>query len=387
MLSKRLKHKRLCDTTCKLQGYLQSQSFNSINCANQEITFPLPHSRGSSHGQTRLIRKAYPEDFYTKMMEESYQLWAQLERESNTVLCRQTGLLVIGDEQKSEFQTILKTLGRNQCPHQYHTTEQFQKRFPGVLLQPGEAAFSDVSAGILYADKALKAVQDRFRQLGGIICDGERVTNITPGTEVTVNTASEVYRAKSLVITAGPWASKVLSPLGLRLPLQPLGINVCYWKEKVPGAYGIPQKFPCFVALEPNGAPHEVYGLPSNEYPGLMKVCYHYGNKADPDMRDCSLEAPPLQDIEILRNFVRKYLPGLEPEPAIMERCMYTNTPDDNFILDRHPKFQNIIVGAGFSGHGFKFSPVVGKILCELSMGKEPSHNLEPFRLARFSTS
>ncbi|XP_078536205.1 peroxisomal sarcosine oxidase [Lissotriton helveticus] len=346
--------------------------------------FLLPHSRGSSHGQTRITRKAYPEDFYAKMMEESYQLWAQLEKETNTVLCRQTGLLVIGDEQNAEFQSTWETLGRNQVPHQRYTTEEFQRRFPGVLLQPGEAVFNDESGGVLYADKALKAVQDRFRQLGGIIRDGERVTGITPGTEVTVNTASQVYRAKSLVITAGAWAGKVLSPLGLQLPLQPLGINVCYWKEKVPGAYGIPQKFPCFIALNPGGDPHEIYGLPSNEYPGLIKVCYHHGSKVDPDMRDRPLESPSLQDIQILSNFVSKYLPGLEPEPAIVERCMYTITPDTNFILDRHPQFQNIIVGAGFSGHGFKFSPVVGKILCELAMGKEPSHDLDHFRLSRF---
>ncbi|XP_001504242.2 peroxisomal sarcosine oxidase [Equus quagga] len=346
--------------------------------------FFLPHSRGSSHGQSRIIRKAYLEDFYTQMMDECYQIWAQLEHEAGTQLHRQTGLLLLGMKENPELKMFQATLSRQGVEHQCLPSEELKQRFPNIRMARGEVGLLDKSGGVLYADKALRALQDAIRQLGGIVCDGEKVMEIKPGLPVTVRTTSKRYQAKSLIITAGPWTNQLLRPLGLELPLQTLRISVCYWREKVPGSYSVSQGFPCFLGLGLNLAPHHIYGLPSGEYPGLVKVCYHYGNKADPEERDCPTAFSDIQDVQILSHFVRAYLPDLEPEPAIMERCMYTNTPDEHFILDRHPKHDNIVIGAGFSGHGFKLAPVVGKILYELSMKLTPSYDLTPFRISRF---
>ncbi|XP_001376396.2 peroxisomal sarcosine oxidase isoform X1 [Monodelphis domestica] len=346
--------------------------------------FLLPHSRGSSHGQSRIIRKAYFEDFYTKMMEECYQIWAQLENESGTKLYRQTGLLMLAKKDNSEFQDTLDTLSKQGVEHRNLNPEELQRRFPNIRLARGESGIWDPSGGVLFADKALKALQDVIRQLGGVIHDGEKVTEIKPGYPVTVTTTTRTYQAKSLVITAGPWTNQFLRPLGIQLPLQPLLINVCYWKEKVPGSYA--ENFPCFVASVPELAPHHVYGIPAGEYPGMVKVCYHHGNQVNPDERDCPSASPDLTDVQVLSSFVRDYFPGLQPQPAIMERCMYTNTPDKNFILDKHPSHANIIIGAGFSGHGFKLSPVVGKILYELSTESLLSYDLTPFRMSRFQS-
>ncbi|XP_006874251.1 PREDICTED: peroxisomal sarcosine oxidase [Chrysochloris asiatica] len=346
--------------------------------------FFLPHSRGSSHGQSRIIRRAYPEDFYTQMMDECYQIWAQLEHEAGTQLHRQTGLLLLGVKEHPEFQTIWATLSRQGVEHQYLPPEELKQCFPNIWLTGGEVGLLDKSGGVLYADKALGALQDVVRQLGGKVHDGEKVMEIKPGLLVTVKTTSKSYQAKSVVITAGPWTNRLLRPLGIQLPLQTLRINVCYWGEKVPGSYGVSQAFPCFLGLGLDQAPHHFYGLPSGEYPGLMKVCYHHGNNADPEERDCSSAFSDTQDVQILCRFVQDHLPDLRPTPAIMERCMYTNTPDKHFILDRHPKYDNIVIGAGFSGHGFKLSPVVGKILYELSMKLTPSYDLTPFRINRF---
>uniref|UniRef100_A0A8C3SYI4 Peroxisomal sarcosine oxidase n=1 Tax=Chelydra serpentina TaxID=8475 RepID=A0A8C3SYI4_CHESE len=343
--------------------------------------FPLPHSRGSSHGQSRIIRRAYPQEHYAQMMAESYRLWEQLGAEAGAPLYRQTGLLVLGADTNPEFQRCCQTLVQHRVPGELFTAESLPGRFPGIRPHDGEAAVSDRTAGVLYADRALRTVQDEFRRCGGALHDGQKVTDIKPGVVVTVTTTAGVYRAKSLVITAGPWANKLLAPLRLQLPLQTLRINVCYWKEKVPGAYGVSAHFPCFMAI---CAPHHIYGLPSNEYPGLMKICYHSGSPADPEEHDRPPEASALPDIERLRDFVSKYLPGVVPEPAVVEHCMYTNTPDEDFVLDRHPEFSNIIIGAGFSGHGFKLAPVVGKLLSQLSVGEEPSYALEPFRIRRF---
>ncbi|TFJ99504.1 mRNA cap guanine-N7 methyltransferase [Platysternon megacephalum] len=500
--------------------------------------FPLPHSRGSSHGQSRIIRRAYPQEHYAQMMAESYRLWEQLEAEAGAPLYRQTGLLVLGADTNPEFQRCCRTLVQHDIPGELFTAESLHGCFPGIQPHCGEAGVSDRTAGVLYADRALRAVQvpgwawgarllsgqemgvptasppgpatpgaapawpqarptatlatdtgwgsagvpvpvgnaqcsaqrpgvlprgarsctalpgmshprhvpsapslqgqarvgpqhtampepglapllspgtrgplaglrapscaarplgqgprprlsqlppqDRFRRCGGALRDGEKVTDIKPGVVVTVTTSGGVYQAKSLVITAGPWANKLLAPLGLQLPLQTLRINVCYWKEKVPGAYGVSANFPCFLAIRANQAPHHIYGLPANEYPGLVKICYHSGSPADPEERDRPPKASALPDIQILQDFVSKYLPGLVPEPAVVEHCMYTNTPDEDFVLDRHPKFSNIVIGAGFSGHGFKLAPVVGKLLCQLSVGEEPSYAMEPFRIRRF---
>uniref|UniRef100_A0A4X2KU89 Pipecolic acid and sarcosine oxidase n=1 Tax=Vombatus ursinus TaxID=29139 RepID=A0A4X2KU89_VOMUR len=294
----------------------------------------------------------------------------------------QTGILMMGRKEEAEFHTTLDTLSKHGVEHKYFDPEELKRCFPNIRLPPGHGGIWEPSGGALCADKALKALQDLIRQLGGVIHDGEKVTEIKPGFPVTVTTTTSTYQAKSLVITAGPWTNQLLLPLGIQLPLQTLRINVCYWKEKVPGTYG--ENFPCFVAVFPDLIPHHIYGLPAREYPGLVKICYHHGNKVDPDERDCPSASPDLTDVRILSGFVRDYFPGLQPQPAIMECCMYTNTPDDNFILDRHPKHANIVIGAGFSGHGFKLSPVVGKVLYELSSESTLSYDLTPFRIRRF---
>ncbi|XP_060799938.1 peroxisomal sarcosine oxidase [Neoarius graeffei] len=343
--------------------------------------FLLPHSRGSSHGQTRIIRKAYVEDFYIDMMEEGYELWEQLEKEAGVKLYRHTGLLLMGPENGKDFQLIKSSMQRNKVPTVVLERQEFSKHIPNVNLTSGDAAIVETTAGVLYADRAVRAAQMVFQSHGGVIKDGEKVINIEPGDLITVTTDSGTYQAKNLVITAGPWAKTLLSHTGLQLPLQVLRINVCYWKEKVPGSYSTSNRFPCFIQMHPKEAEHDIYGLPSNEYPGLMKVCYHRGNETEPDERDRETDR---HDVDTVSSYISRCFPGLVPVPAVVESCMYTVTPDNHFILDRHPSYSNIVIGAGFSGHGFKFGPIVGKVLCELSMGQNPSYDLSPFSIQRF---
>ncbi|XP_024121101.1 peroxisomal sarcosine oxidase [Oryzias melastigma] len=343
--------------------------------------FVLPHSRGSSHGQTRIIRKAYEEDFYVRMMEESYKLWTQMEKEAGVKLYRQTGLLVMGPENNENYQIRKKTLLKNNVPMEQLTPENFGQHFPNVSLAKGHAAFVELTAGVLYADRTLKAVQGQFQKLGGVIRDNEKVTNIKPGSLVTVSTSNGVYRTKRLVIAAGPWTNKLLVDTGIQLPLEVVRINVCYWREKVQGSYDVKQSFPCFLQTEGEESSDHIYGLPANEYPGMVKICLHAGSNTDPDQRDQQTDR---SDIETLQRFVSRRFPGLFSEPAVVESCLYTVTPDDHFVLDHHPAYRNIVIGAGFSGHGFKFGPVVGQILCDLSLGEVPSFDLSPFRIRRF---
>ncbi|XP_061074087.1 peroxisomal sarcosine oxidase [Conger conger] len=373
------------DFDCVVVGAGIQGSFTAYHLAkNNKRTllleqFVLPHSRGSSHGQTRIIRKAYDQDFYTHMMEESYQLWSQLEKEAGVQLYRRTGMLLMGPEMGEEFLLYKNTMERNGIPTVTLDPAEFSAYIPHVNRCPGHAAIVDTTAGVLYADRALRTAQEVFRRLGGVIRDGEKVIDIKPGTPVTVTTASRIYRAKSLVITAGPWANILLSHTNLHLPLQVLKINVCYWRERTPGMYSVGKRFPCFLQM--GSEEHHIYGLPANEYPGLMKICYHVGSETDPDERDRQTDRG---DIAILSRYISRQFPGLVPVPAVVESCMYTVTPDHHFVLDCHPSHRNIVIGAGFSGHGFKFGPVVGKVLCELALGRMPSYDLSPFKIQRF---
>ncbi|NWV66899.1 SOX oxidase, partial [Malurus elegans] len=342
--------------------------------------FPLPHSRGSSHGQSRIIRSAYPQEYYSRMMPDSFRLWKQLEAETSTTLYRQTGLVLLGPPGEPELEGCRKSLGIDK----FLDAAALAQRYPGFRLQAGQVAVVDESAGVLFADRALRAVQEVFRRHGGTLRDGEKVLRIEPGATVTVTTTAGVYKAPRIIITAGAWTGAFVEQLGLRLPLQPLRIDVCYWREKQPGSANLGSVSPCFLTLGLSQAPHGIYGLPSIEYPGLMKVCHHHGSPIDPEKRDQDPSSAARPDISVLSSFISSYLPGLETKPAVMETCLYTNTPDEDFILDRHPKFSNIVIGAGFSGHGFKLAPMVGKLLCELSLGKEPSHDMSHFAVTRF---
>ncbi|XP_016158430.1 PREDICTED: peroxisomal sarcosine oxidase isoform X2 [Ficedula albicollis] len=301
---------------------------------------------------------------------------------TRTLCCwsRQTGLVLLGPPGEPELEACRRSLGVDEVLD----AAALAQRFPGFRLQAGQVAVLDSTAGVLFADRALRAAQEVFRRHGGTLRDGEKVLRIEPGPTVTVTTTAGVYRAPLLIITAGAWTGAFVEQLGLRLPLQPLRIDVCYWREKQPGSAGLGSVSPCFLTLGLSQAPHGIYGLPSIEYPGLMKVCHHNGSPTDPEKRDQASSSTPRPDIATLSSFISSYLPGLETQPAVMETCLYTNTPDEDFILDQHPKFSNIVIGAGFSGHGFKLAPVVGKLLCELSLGEEPSYNMAPFAISRF---
>ncbi|KAJ8305957.1 hypothetical protein KUTeg_016502, partial [Tegillarca granosa] len=293
--------------------------------------FPLPHSRGSSHGQSRITRKAYGTmEHYTNMMKESYPLWETLEKE--------TGI-----------------------PFEKFDSKRAKERYPMISYPDNYTFVLDYSGGILRADKALKAFQDQFKKFGGQLNDGEPMIDIFPGDIVT-----EQYRTKSVVLTVGPWAAKILPNLGVHLPLKPVRITVCYWKEAKPGEYGA-DKFPVFMHERASGNYH-TYGLPSEEYPGLFKLCLHYGPEIDPDNRDAVNDDWVINRIT---KYVKDNYPGLVPVPSWFD--------DENFVLDTHPAWKNVIIGAGFSGHGFKLAPVVGKVLAELAMKKPTSYDMTPF--------
>ncbi|XP_059483201.1 peroxisomal sarcosine oxidase-like [Neocloeon triangulifer] len=352
--------------------------------------FPLPHSRGSSHGQTRIIRHAYPESFHTALMPRAFREWRQLEKDAQTDLLISKPLLCVADE--SGYQGLDNTIARlkeeqaksnNTISYSELTPKELTKEFPQASFSKTHRGCIEYSAGILLADKCLATVQTQFKKLGGVIKDGFVVTSIIPGEQVQVKGhhqgVEKTEMGGKVAICPGPWAKKMIEPLlGKKLPIKTLRVPVFYWKVKKGGPGAIPASF------IDHGA-GEFWGIPEVEYKDMIKLCSHStSDEADPDDRDKSFAHPNHDD---LTNYVRKFFPGLEDTPSIIETCMYSVTPDNVSIIDTIPGEPNIAYACGFSGTGFKKAPCVGLMLKGLLNPEGPNDDLipmEPFSFQRF---
>ncbi|XP_054724443.1 peroxisomal sarcosine oxidase-like [Uloborus diversus] len=347
--------------------------------------FAEPNSRGSSHGQSRIIRTSYAEKFFGDLMPYAIKMWKQLETETGKeLMLKARYLAVCCESDNSSYNEAYKKM-RTLFPEHLDDLRpgQVNSRFPETLkYNDTTRAFIDKSGGVILAIKALLAIQSLYREKGGVMWENCEVVKIIPegSNSVKLITQKGDVHAKSVVVCAGPWTKKLLTPdIIPSLPLQPVLVPVYYWKEKKKGAYSVSSGFPSFMDFdEPN-----VFALPQLEYPGLVKIAIHRGVPCDPDERDKTPLSKEREDY--LKQYIKDHFPLAEPEPSIIERCMYTMTPDEVFILDHAPKHKNIVIGAGFSGTGFKTAPVVGRILSELAIGITPFLNISVFRLSRFN--
>jgi sarcosine oxidase/L-pipecolate oxidase len=329
--------------------------------------FPLPHTRGSSHGLSRAFRLLG--ELELGRLDYSLDRWQSLEKASGETLFVKTGLLnfgLPGDPDLKKYMAVLRDGGR---PFEWLQAEAIANRFPELNYPQEWGAAWDPNGGILIAHRCLTAVQSRFLALGGRMVTG-RVESVDPdvGTGVSIGVRSSVsgnIEALSFdraVVCAGPWTAKLVPQLKgfLRSLLTP----VTYWRDPT-GRCSSANGFPIIFNARLTG----IYGLPSCEYPGLVKMLFHGGPETDPDTRDLASFLPY---VEKVTHYVRDHLPLLDHEkPAILETCMYTMSPDSNPIIDRLT--DNLVVGCGFSGSGFKHSPATGWMLAALALGQEAS--------------
>ncbi|XP_058966224.1 peroxisomal sarcosine oxidase isoform X1 [Pocillopora verrucosa] len=356
--------------------------------------FPLPHWRGSSHGQTRIIRFSYVNPYYSKMVREAGEMWKEIEEKAEQeILIKTVGLLTVEGSSGENLREVRESLDAAGASYDILSNQTLKQRFPELSFPPHYKALLEHSAGILKADKCLRVLQDQFIAFGGTLRDGEGVVEIHPGSLITIKTTKDLFKAHKVILTAGPWTNKLLKPVGITLPLKPLRANVFYWKVKKTGTYSLQTGFPTFYD-DTASDPRKFYALPSFEYPDMVKFGPSGGCRLpevcmeiDPDARDWDREIEE-RIIQRTREYIQHHFPYLDHhEPTIVETCIYTLTPDENFVLDKHPKFSNIIIGAGFSAHGFKLGPVCGKILAQLAMNETPTHDLTPFKISRFKFS
>ncbi len=327
--------------------------------------FPLPHTRGSSHGLSRAFR--FLGELELDRLDYSLDRWQALEKLTGETLFVKTGLLNFGSPGDVELEKYMAVLQRGGRPFEWLDSGTIATRYP-MLNYPREwGAAWDPNGGILIAHRCLGAVQSRFQALGGQIITGRVEAVESQGDsgvriESTSNTTgkTQILTFDRGVVCAGPWTAKLLPRLKgyLRSLLTP----VSYWRDPK-GRCSAANGFPIIFNARLTG----IYGLPSCEYQGLVKMLFHGGPETDPDTRDLASFEPYIKKVT---EYVRNYLPDLDHnKPAILETCMYTMSPDGYPIIDRVA--ENLVVGCGFSGSGFKHSPATGKMLAALALGQE----------------
>lgn len=338
--------------------------------------FELLHGQGSSHGGSRVTRRTYLEPHFADMMVESYKLWDQAEKESGIGCFERTKGLLLFKKGSAAFDLVKANIDRLGIAHTILSVEQIREKF-GVTYDSDYLGLLEEDAGVLRATDATHAFHTLIRKHGGVIQDGERVLAVVPGPRVTVRTSQGEYVALKVVLCPGPWLQPILRPLGLQVDVTVMEVSVSYWRAD-PQRYDA-QRFPIFMDY---GSNPMVYGFPILEAPGLMKILAHTGDETTAATRHGVANPHWLR---VTGEYIKQHFPGVDASTdAGTLTCLYTMTPSEDFILDRHPLHSNIIIGGGFSGHGFKLAPIVGSVLARLALGEPITDvDMSHFKIAR----
>jgi sarcosine oxidase len=344
--------------------------------------FTIPNEMGSSHGASRIIRLAYFEDpSYVPLLRRSYELWRRLEQEYGEQILHMTGCLHVGAPGTAVFDGCLRSSLEHRLQHEVLTSKQLMERFPAFRLPEGTGGIFEPEGGFLVPEKCILAHASGARAAGAEIHEGETVLGWEAGEHgVRVTTDLGEYEAGKLVLTAGSWNGKLLPAYADSLAPER---QVLAWLEVSRPEHFQGAAFPVFIMEVPEGM---YYGFPlyADGPPGLkLGRMHHRLEPADPDLLDRQGAGP--EDEEVLRSFAARYLPEAAGPARSMAVCMFTNTPDEHFLIDLLPGQPRVVVGAGFSGHGFKFCSVVGEVLADLAADGSTRHDIELFNVARLT--
>lgn len=341
--------------------------------------FGIAHDLGSSHGVTRIIRLAYYEDpSYVPLMHRSYELWREIESTIGEQILHITGSIDAGPVGSMTFDGSVESCIEHNLAHDVLTSADLTKRFPGYRLPNDTMAVFQPDGGFLLPEKCIEGYVCTAREIGAEVMTDTAVTGWEPTSDgVRVSTADALFEADSLVVTAGAWMSKLVPDFAnLAVPER----QALAWFQTSRPEFFTPETFPVFNLIVDEG---RYYGFPQFDVPGFKVGRYHHFEEVvDPDDFD---RDPNARDEEMLREFTQRYFPDASGEALDMATCMFTNTPDEHFILDTLPDHPQVSVAAGFSGHGFKFCSVVGEVLADLSEKQETGHDIGMFRLGRFA--
>ena len=339
----------------------------------------IPHELGSSHGESRIIRLAYAEHpDYVPLLRRAYALWRELEGEAGEQLLVITGGIDAGTASSATIAGSLASCAMHGIAHERLDAAQVSRRFPGYRLAREMCAVYQADAGLRLPERCVSAYAAQARSHGSEIHTFERVLRWSAeDNSVSVLTDRARYRARRLVVSAGAWARTLVPALdALAVPER----QVMLWTQpRIPASFK-PDVFPVFNMEAEEG---RFYGFPAYGSAGFKIGKYHHRGERveDPDVleRACSGE-----DETVLRAGISRYFPDADGPALTMKACMFTNSPDEHFIIDVLPGLPHVTVAAGFSGHGFKFCSVVGEIVADLVLDGVSRHDIGLFRLGRF---
>lgn len=330
--------------------------------------FAVGHDRGSSHGQTRIIRQAYYEHpAYVPLVRRAYEGWYDLEVARGEHLLTSCPCLTLAQPDNELVEGVRRSAAEHGLPIEELTPTEVERRYPAFDLAscPDYLGIVEHTAGFLFVDRCVRAMAEEARHLGARLCENEPAVGWEPsGTGVLVRTPYRQISAGRLVITAGPWAAKLLGECG-----QPLTVmrQVSLWHEPTRPELFRRDRFPTFIAQSPAGY---FYGIPAVDRRGV-KVAQHYGAPELPGPDGVEREVHDSDRVAV-RAFLDRVLPAAGESRAAAV-CLYTLTPDRHFLIDRYPGLDNVAFATGFSGHGFKFAPAVGEVLADLALeGRTP---------------
>jgi sarcosine oxidase len=344
--------------------------------------FSPAHDRGSSHGRSRIIRQAYFEGSeYVPLLLRAYELWEQLEEETGQRLMTLTGGLMIGREDGELVSGSVRSAEEHGLPYEKLDAAEIRRSFPAYAPAPGTVALYEEKAGFVRPEETVKAHLDRASSSGADLRFGEPVLSWeASGDGVRVETPKSSYEAGRLVISPGAWAPQLLADLDL--PLEVIR-QVMFWYEPKNGLGPfLPERFPIFIWEPEDG--NMFYGFPAQDADRGVKAAFFRagGVPTSPDTIDREVHE---EEIGFLRGYLAEHVPELAGRCLDARACMYTNTPDEHFVISAHPGHPQVVIACGFSGHGYKFCSVVGEIVADLAIEGSTRHPIDLFSPARLN--
>jgi monomeric sarcosine oxidase len=341
--------------------------------------FPGGHDRGSSHGETRIIRQAYFEHpDYVPLLLRAYELWRELETEAGTDLFHQVGLLQVGPPEGSVVSGVLQAARLHGLNVESLSASELTRRFPCFRVPDGAVGVFEPAAGYLRVERCVLAHLAAARLYGAELKFGTMALDWQANSAgVSVTTNEGVYSAGSLIIAAGPWAPSILKQLGVPLEVRRKHL---YWFPTSGAAYHEQSGCPTYLYELPHGV---FYGFPQIDDRGL-KVAEHSGGERVENPTD---DPRPLDaaDLGRVEDFLNRYLPGVGRPLQYHRVCFYTMSPDEHFLVDRYPGRRRVHFAAGLSGHGFKLTSVLGEALADLALTGQSRLSIGFLGLNRFA--
>lgn len=343
--------------------------------------FDPPHTRGSHSGDTRLIRHACGEGYeYVPLALRAQELWDDLQTKTNERIFTKTGVVTFGPSESLFVQTAITGGQKYELNNETLSADEINARWPGITVPEGQVGCYEPDAGVLFSENCIRAFKRLALNAGAELKINSPVMNIDVFDDsVRVDTNTESFTADKLIITGGAWNKKILDDLDLKIRIQPSRQTIA-WFDSDDILYKS-DGFPGFFADVPSGV---YYGFPSIDGTGLKVGRYDNGDDIDPSYYNNEFGAYE-KDEKDIRNFLGEYMQQANGNIRVGKTCMFTNTPDENFVIDTYPEYDHIAIAAGFSGHGYKFSSAVGEVLSELVMYGETKQDISLFKATRAS--